>query len=150
MPKNVKMSNQRGAMPVIEIKPEDIAIAAGAIAEDTPVYMVNLLCYQERAEYAGGSELPPCSGREAYTQRYVPAFRTIAASEGVKVFWLGAVLAGMVVPAGEHWDDIGIVEYPAFSAFRRIVESSDYRAKAEPHRKAALADWRLIATTRLV
>jgi hypothetical protein len=79
----------------------------------------------------------------------VPAFRTLAAPGGVKVFWLGAVLSGVVAPAGERWDDIGIVEYPAFAAFQRIVESPDYRAQAEPHRKAALADWRLIATTRL-
>src|SRR3954449_6493229 len=135
-------------MPVIEIKPEDVAVAAAAIAENTPVFMVNLLRYRERAEYAGGNVLPPCSGRQAYTERYVPAFRAIAAADGVKVFWLGAALAGLVVPAGEHWDHIGIVEYPAFSAFRRIVESPDYRANAEPHRKAALADWRLIATTR--
>jgi hypothetical protein len=136
-------------MPFVEIKPEDIAIAAAVIPQNTPVYMVNLLRYRERAEYAGGSEFQPCSGREAYTQRYVPAFRALAAPGGVKVFWLGAVLAGVVVSSGEQWDDIGIVEYPAFAAFQRIVESPDYRAEAEPHRKAALADWRLIATTRL-
>jgi hypothetical protein len=136
-------------MPFVEIKPEHIAAAAGAVPRNTTVYMVNLLRYRERAEYADGSEFPPCSGREAYTQRYVPAFRALAASDGVKVFWLGAVLAGVVVPSGEQWDDIGIVEYPAFAAFQRVVESQDYRAKAEPHRKAALADWRLIATARL-
>jgi hypothetical protein len=136
-------------MPFTAIKPEDITAAAAVIPQNTPVYMVNLLRYRERAEYAGGSELQPCSGREAYTQRYVPAFRALAAPGGVKVFWLGAVLSGVVVPAGERWDDIGIVEYPAFAAFQRIVESPDYRAQAEPHRKAALADWRLIATTRL-
>ncbi len=111
-------------MPFVEIKAEDIATAAAVIPQNTPVYMVNLLRYRERAEYASGSEFQPCSGREAYTQRYVPAFRALAAPGGVKVFWLGAVLAGVVVSSGEQWDDIGIVEYPAFAAFQRIVESS--------------------------
>lgn len=59
------------------------------------------------------------------------------------------MLARLVAPPDEQWDDIAIVEYPNFAAFRRVVESSDYKTEATPHRKAALEDWRLIATTRM-
>ena len=55
-------------------------------------------------------------------------------------------MAGFVAPAGEQWDGIAIVEYLGFDAFRTLVESNAYKAQAHPHRVAALADWRLIAT----
>ena len=40
------------------------------------------------------------------------------------------------------------MEYPSFDAFRTLVESDAYKTKADPHRSAALADWRLIATSK--
>ena len=51
-----------------------------------------------------------------------------------------------VAPAGEQWDDVALVERPSFEVFRTLVESEAYRKEADPHRAAALADWRLIAT----
>src|SRR5258708_39892721 len=121
MSKSVKTSSTEKHMPFVEIKAEDIATAAAVIPQNTPVYMVNLLRYRERAEYAGGSEFQPCSGREAYTQRYVPAFRALAAPGGVKVFWLGAVLAGVGVPAGRRWDRLRSGEYPALAGVQSHV-----------------------------
>jgi uncharacterized protein (DUF1330 family) len=128
---------------------ENIQAAAGAIPADAPVFMLNMLRYRERAEYAG-ADAPPCSGREAYHERYRPAFGRVAEGAGVKVAWLGGVLAKLVAPAGELWDDVAIVEYPSFAAFRRVVENPRYEAEAAPHRKAALADWRLIATAKML
>lgn len=51
----------------------------------------------------------------------------------------------VVAPADEGWDDVAIVQYPSFAAFRAVIESEDYRTTAEPHRMAALDDMRLIA-----
>ena len=82
------------------------------------------------------------------SKRYVPAFGALAEGKGIKPVWIGQVLAGVVAPPGEQWDDMAIVEYPDFDSFRKLVESPDYKAKADPHRRAALADWRLILTVK--
>ena len=139
-------------VPTTEIQPAAILAASQMIPEDRPVFMLNLLRYKERAVYGGRADLPPCSGREAYFGRYVPAFQQVVAAvkaQGVKPCWLGSAFANVVAPAEERWDDVAIVEYPRFAAFRQVVESPEYQTQADPHRRAALADWRLIATTRL-
>ena len=125
---------------------------AEKLPADRPIFMVNLLRYRQNAEYNGPSAPPACSGREAYFTRYVPAFQRVVASEhieGVRPFWLGNVLGGVVAPSDESWDDVAVVEYPTFAVFRQIVESPEYSAQAEPHRLASLADWRLLATTKV-
>lgn len=136
-------------MKTVDITPEAVQAAAEAIPEDSPFHMVNLLRYREHADYGDRTDIEPCSGREAYYQRYLPAFNHVTVAdgiEGIKVFWIGAVLARVVAPSDEQWDDVAIVEYPSFAAFRRVTESPTYGAEAAPHRKAALEDWRLIAT----
>ena len=137
-------------MPTTEMTPDalDTAAAAAAGAGDQPIFMLNLLRYNDRADYADGAGFPSCSGREAYFQRYVPAFGKLAEGTGIKPFWIGNVMAGIVAPADERWDDVAIVEYPSFDAFRALVGSDAYRTEADPHRAAALADWRLIATAK--
>ena len=131
-----------------ELAPQALLAAAAAIPADTPIYMVNLLRYREQAAYDDPATAAPCSGREAYFQRYVPAFAKVTAGEGITPFWVGNVLAQLVAPPGEHWDDVAIVEYPSFAVFQRLMENPAYHAEAEPHRRAALADWRLIPTTK--
>ena len=135
-------------MPTTEMTPDALQAAASAGATGRPIFMLNLLRYNERATYGDDAGFEPCSGREAYFQRYVPAFGELAQGVGIKPFWIGHVLAGIVAPADERWDDVAIVEYPSFEAFRTLVESEAYKAKADPHRAAALADWRLIATSK--
>ncbi len=136
-------------MELTKLNPEDIATGAGAIGEDTPFVMLNLLRYKEQADYGIGSEHTPCSGREAYYQRYVPAFAAIAARlENTKRFkpaFVGSVLQALVNSPDEPWDDVVLVEYGNYAAFRDVAESADYEREAAPHRRAALANWRLIA-----
>lgn len=136
-------------MQTIKIDAGDVLAASAAVPDDSPVFMLNLLRYKKDADYGEPGDAP-CSGRTAYHERYVPVFRELAAGEGVKVTWLAAALARVVGPADEQWDEVGVVEYPSFAAFRRISESARYKAEAERHRLAALADWRLIATTPLL
>lgn len=136
-------------MQTIEASAEDILAAANAIPKDVPVFMLNLLRYNERADYGDErADFAPCSGREAYYQRYIPAFNKVGAGDEIKVTWLGNALARVVGPPDEHWDDVAIVEYPNFAVFRRIIENPEYKADAEPHRLAALENWRLIAMTK--
>lgn len=131
-----------------EMASQALLAAASAIPADMPIYMVNLLRYRDQADYGDQPTAEPCSGREAYFQHYLPAFTKVTEGDGIKPFWIGNVLAQLVAPPGEHWDDVAIVEYPNFAGFQRMIESSAYREEAEPHRRAALADWRLIPTAK--
>ena len=56
-------------MGSIEPQPDRLQAFLGKLDDETPVVMINLLRYRERAAYPAGSEHAPCSGREAY-QRY--------------------------------------------------------------------------------
>ena len=136
-------------MHVTEMTPKAIFQAAANIPDGQPIVMLNLLRYRQQAEYSDSS-VEPLSGREAYHQRYVPAFGKLASAiPGIQVLFLGAVQAGIVIGPEETWHEVALVEYPSLEAFRSIVESRDYHAEADPHRKAALEDWRLIATSKM-
>lgn len=128
---------------------ESLIAAAKVIPEGTPFFMLNLLRYKERADYGDRAGVAPCSGRDAYHQGYVAWFLEIAESEAVELAWFGGVLGGLVAPADERWDELAIVRYQEFASFRRIVESARYEIEAAPHRRAALEDWRLLATVKL-
>ena len=119
--------------------PEAVQAADLAIPEDRPIVMLNLLRYRERADYGDGAGFTPCSGREAYFTRYVPAFNVVATEE-IRPIFVGAVQALIVGATDEPWDDVALVEYPSFAAFRSVVESPEYQAEADPHRRAALED----------
>lgn len=135
-------------MATTEIDREHMACAEQVLEADVPVLMVNLLRYNEQAQYESVQE-PPCSGREAYFTRYVPAFAAVTEGQGIGAEWVGSVHAALVGPTDEAWDDVAIVRYPSMAAFRAMIESDAYRRQADPHRRAALADWRLLATTPL-
>ena len=135
-------------MHLTEMTSEAISRGAASIPAGQPIVMVNLLRYHQRAEYPDRAS-EPLSGREAYHQGYVPAFGKLASViPGIQVLFLGAVQAGIVIGPEEIWDEVALVAYPSLEAFRSIVESQGYHAEADPHRKAALKDWRLIAMSK--
>ena len=118
----------------------------------TPLYVLNLLRFRTNAEYPEGIAPVGETGREAYFNGYAPAFRAVARDRGVvgvKPVWIGSVAASIVGAPGEQWDAVAIIEYPSVAHFRQVVDTDDYRVRAEPMRKAALADWRLIAQARM-
>jgi len=122
--------------------------AANKLPAAGPVYMVNMLRYRETARYEGDADETPCSGREAYRQRYLPMFQKLAGSTEYKLIFFGSVLAKLVGPAGAQWDDVAIVEYASYADFCAVVNSERYRREANPHRLAALADFRLFVANR--
>ena len=115
---------------------------------DGEVLMLNLLRYNAQAQYDQSGQ-PPCSGREAYFTRYVPAFAEVTQGQRIAAQWIGTVQAALVAPRTRHGTMWRSSRYPSFAAFREMIEGADYQAKADPHRRAALADWRLLATTPL-
>ncbi|MBB2929006.1 hypothetical protein [Paraburkholderia silvatlantica] len=134
-------------MSYTEYTPAAFEAASLALGNQEPVYMINLVRYRAEADYGGKAELPACTGREAYFQRYAPAFNQVAAGEDYSVFWVGSVRGVLVGTHNEAWDDIVIVRYSSFAALRRILENPAYEKNAVPHRRAALADWKFIVTT---
>ena len=121
----------------------------GKIPENSPFVMLNLLHFKKKADYGDRKDIIPCSGQEAYLERYIPAFNEAAKAEnitGIKIIYIGAVMGHLVAPANEHWDIVALVQYPDFATFRKVSESSAYMEEAEPHRLAALEDLRLVAT----
>jgi hypothetical protein len=119
---------------------------AALYVSEGPVFMLNLLKFKEQADYGDGATFQPCSGRTAYFERYAPAFRLIGAPLGVRLFWAGKVLSQLVSEPTEDWDEVLLVEYPNFNAFKAATQDPRYASTAQPHRLAALDDWRLIVT----
>ena len=108
------------------------------------VVMINLLRFNEQAQYPDDFDAGPCSGREAYA-RYGAAIVPFISEVGGTVIWAGDVGATVIAPGEENWDEALLVQYPSREAFIKMATNPDYLA-ITPHRTAALADSRLIAT----
>ena len=123
---------------------DDLKRLTQAVPLDTPVTMLNLLRYRAQAAYPADAGHMPCTGREAY-QRYAEvALKKIRELGGEPVL-LAPVLARVIAPTGEEWDDLLLVRYPTLGALLTMISMPDYRA-ATVHRLAALEDARLFAT----
>jgi uncharacterized protein (DUF1330 family) len=134
-------------MPAINPTPEQLEAFLAGAADETPIVMINLLRFHERAVYEPGSGAAPCSGREAYARYGAVAVHKVHEAGG-RILWQGRVACSLIAVAGEEWDDAILVEYPSRQAFLTMVAQPDYEAAAV-HRTAALADSRLIATNTL-
>jgi len=131
-------------MPSIEPSPEKLQRLIAEVTDDSPLVMINLLRYRDRAEYPQGSDATPCSGAEAY-QRYAALVLPMLDELGAKLLWRGSVRHMVIGPASEEWDEALLVQQPSRRAFLTLVSRPDY-LRAAVHRGAALADSRLIAT----
>lgn len=134
-------------MELNELTKKALDAAAPALG-DGPVNMVNLLWFRKRPEYPDGFEGAKADARSAYYEGYVNAFSDVmkAVGVGIEVVYGGGRVAGLVAGPDDDWDDIAIVKYASFKDFRAIVEAEQYHRLASPHRKAAIRNWRLIAT----
>jgi uncharacterized protein (DUF1330 family) len=131
-------------MPSIEPSPGTLEQLLAEANDESPLVMINLLRYRERADYPEGSDAAPCSGREAY-QRYIALVLPILGEIGARVLWRGSVKHVVIGPEGEKWDEAFLVEQPSRRALLNMVSRADY-SRAAVHRTAALGDSRLIAT----
>lgn len=131
---------------IVEPPVEDLLAFLQAPVE-TPIVMINLLKYRERAEYPPGFDAEPCSGREAYGRYGAVAMEKLAVV-GARIAWAGGVDGCVIAPSDESWDDVALVEYPSREAMLEMISMPDYQA-ATVHRTAGLENTRLIATTTL-
>ena len=113
--------------------------------EEGPIYMVNLLKFKERAEYADGRETS-LTGREAYALYGQGVVETLTDVGGSIVFG-GEVVGLLVGQVDELWDDVAIAMYPDGAAMAQMLSSPKYQA-IHVHREAGLAG-QLNITTRV-
>jgi uncharacterized protein (DUF1330 family) len=111
---------------------------AGFLApgDDQPIYMLNLLKYKDKAEYADGRDTE-LSGRDAYQIYGMAVIERLASVKGGIIF-SGTVSRLMLGEVEELWDDVAIAMYPSRAAMLEMISSPEYQAIAV-HREAGLA-----------
>ena len=101
-----------------------------------PIYMVNLLKFKPRAEYADGRETS-LSGEEAYGLYSAGVVELLAKVGGGLVF--GADVERLMLGEVEDlWDKVAIAMYPSRAAMFEMMQLPEMQAIGE-HRAAGLA-----------
>ena len=109
-------------------------LARVAPDDDGPVWMINLMAYKERAEYADGRPTQ-LTGMEA-DDRYAP-FESFAAI-GAELVFVATVEAQLLGPS-PVWDRVGIVRYPTRRSFMEMQARQDFQAK-HVHKEAGMRE----------
>jgi uncharacterized protein (DUF1330 family) len=102
---------------------------------ETPIKMVNLLKFKDKAEYADGRETS-LSGKEAYEIYAGEVQGHLEKVEGKSIF-LGKIQRLMLGEVEELWDWVAIAEYPSRKAMLEMIMNPEYQ-KSEVHRSAGL------------
>lgn len=103
---------------------------------DGPIYMVNLLKFKDKAEYADGRETN-LTGREAY-EIYGKAVFELLPKFGGKAVFMGDVTFLALGQVDELWDEVAIAMYPKRGDLFRMSSSKEWQEIAV-HRAAGLA-----------
>ena len=104
--------------------------------DGAPIYMVNLLKYKDRAEYADGRETE-LSGREAYNL-YSQGVKACLAKVGGSITFAGNVRRLTLGSVEELWDDVAVAMYPSRSAMLQMMQLPEMQEIGQ-HRAAGLA-----------
>ena len=123
---------------------QEQAAATIGKGDDQPIYMLNLLKFKEKAEYADGRETN-LTGREAFALYGVGVVETLA-EVGGSIVWGGEITGLLVGQVEELWDEVGIAMYPNGAAMLQMLASPKYQ-EIHVHRDAGLAGQLNIATS---
>ena len=102
---------------------------------DSPISMLNLLKFKDKAEYEDG-RTTDLTGREAY-QIYALAVAKLVENTGGKVLFGAEVSRLMLGEVEELWDTVAIAQYPSRRKMLEMMMSPDY-AEISVHRTAGL------------
>ena len=102
---------------------------------ESPIEMVNLLKFKDKAEYEDGRETN-LTGEEAYLI-YGQEVQGHLKKVGAEPIFSGRVERLMLGEVGELWDVIAIAKYPSRKAMMEMIMDADYR-ESEKHRAAGL------------
>lgn len=116
--------NREYGMKMFTMPPED----------DGPIWMVNLMKYREKADYADGREAD-ISGKEA-DDLYAPLGPLKAI--GARPVFLADVETQFLNDSPK-WDRVGIVKYPSRRAFLEMQNRPDFK-ELHHHKEAGMAE----------
>jgi len=117
-------------------------LATWPLADDGPIYMVNLMKYHEVAKYEDDTQ-PTVSGREA-DDRYNPA--SILNKIGASIVFVADVAKDHI--GTEDWDRIAIVRYASRVSFIEMQSRKDFSDK-HAHKAAGMQRTTLLASRPL-
>ena len=100
-----------------------------------PIFMVNMLKFKDKAEYADGRETD-LTGREAYAI-YGRAVAKLLPKFGGKPVFMGDVTFLSLGQVEELWDEIAIASYPMRADMERMSMSPKWQ-EISVHRAAGL------------
>lgn len=146
----LQSENGKLVTPTKYVNSDEKAYAAmQELPVDEPLYMLNMIRYNDLAKYDEGSEFASkgWSGSQAYAE-YTRHSSPIAQRTGGNVVYAGKPQLTLIGPEYEQWDAIFIVSYPNLNSFLALITHPDYKKHAF-HRSAAVADSRLIRMTSL-
>ena len=101
-----------------------------------PIYMVNLLKFKERAEYADG-RATDLTGEQAY-ELYGRGVAPLLEKAGGGIVFAAAVERLMLGEVEELWDRVAIARYPSRAAMMEMMRSPEMQ-EIGVHRAAGLA-----------
>ena len=118
-----------------------------SLPKDQPLQMLNLIQFNETANYAPDSEFTKkgWSGPQAYAE-YTRLVTPIANKAGAKPIYMGQPQLTLIGPDHEKWDAVFILEYADLASFMALVGDPEYKKHAF-HRSAAIKNSRLIRMT---
>ena len=102
---------------------------------DRPIYMVNLVKYKTKAEYADGRDTE-LTGEEAYGL-YIEGVRGLLAKVGGELTFSAPVTGLRLGEVEELWDSVSIAMYPARQAMLEMMMMPEMSEISE-HRAAGL------------
>lgn len=114
------------------------------LPRDTPLNMLNLVRFNDLANYPGDHELARdgLTGAQAYAL-YGEHSGPVLDKVGGSILWRGTFETVLIGPSDETWDATFIAQYPDAHAFLAMISDPDYQ-KAVVHRQAAVRTSRLI------
>lgn len=115
-----------------------------ALPRDVPINMLNLLQFNEHAQYPEDhpNAAHGWSGVRAY-EEYGKTSGPIFKRVGGTIIWRGKMEAMVIGPDDKQWDSSFIARYPNSGAFLEMVTDPEYQ-KAVVNRQAAVLTSRLI------
>jgi len=102
---------------------------------DTPIHMINLLKFKDKAEYEDGRETD-LTGEQAYAI-YGTEVRAHIEKVGGQLIFEGQVSRLMLGEVEDLWDKIAIVRYPGLKAMVEMTSDPAY-SEISIHRIAGL------------
>ena len=102
---------------------------------ESPISMVNLLKFKEKAEYEDGRDTN-LSGKEAYMIYAMEVQEHLKKIGGEMVFG-GEITRLMLGEVEDLWDNVAVARYPSRTAMLEMMMDPDYQ-ESEKHRSAGL------------